>query len=100
MNNEKKSYEILQQELAAAADKITIGARYGHYKHPDKPYEVLGFVVWEENDEVAVMYQPIHEPEVVFARPVSVWLETVKWEGGTIPRFSRIPDGNDATLVS
>jgi len=90
MDDEKKSYEQLRQELADAAEKINVGDTYGHYKHPEKPYRVKGFCILEANDEVAVMYEPLDQPGIVFARPVNVWLETVEWEGKTAPRFSKL----------
>lgn len=88
--NEKKSYEQIKQELAEAFAKIEVGAIYAHYKHPELPYMIKGFAVWEATDEVAVLYQPLHEPEVVFVRPLKVWLETVDWEGKTMPRFVKV----------
>jgi len=90
MNDEKKSYEQLRQELADAATKVNVGDMYGHYKHPDKPYCIKGFCVLEANDEVAVMYEPVDQPGVVFVRPVSVWLEAVEWNGTIVPRFTKI----------
>lgn len=90
MNDEKKSYDQLREELATAGNKITVGGLYVHYKHPEKPYRIIGFVVWEEDDSVAVLYQPLQEPGVTFCRPFDVWLEVVKWEGKLIPRFSKV----------
>lgn len=88
--DEHKSYEQLRKELAEAATRILVGQLYAHYKHLDKPYKILGFVVWEATDQIAVLYQPIDKPDVTFARPVNVWLETVEWEGRTLPRFAKV----------
>ena len=88
--DDKKSYEQLKQELADAARSIEVGGRYAHYKHPELPYIIKGFAIWEVTDEVAVLYQPVHEPAVTFVRPLKVWLETVEWEGKTVPRFVKI----------
>lgn len=92
MKDEKKSYDVLTQELKQAESKIQIGGLYAHYKHPELPYEVKGFAVWEATDEVAVLYQPLHQPEVVFVRPLTAWLETVEWEGKVLSRFTRVVD--------
>ena len=90
MNDEKKSYNDLKQELNEAAKKIEVGGLYAHYKQPELPYKIRGFAVWEETDEVAVLYQPVHEPEVIFVRPLKIWLETVEWQGQTVSRFSKV----------
>lgn len=90
MNDEKKSYEALKQELQEAASRVEVGGLYAHYKHSELPYKIKGFAVWEATDEVAVLYQPVHQPEVVFVRPLAVWLETVEWEGRAVPRFSKV----------
>lgn len=91
MQDGKKSYGQLRQELKGFEDKITIGAAYAHYKHPELPYTAVGFAVREETDDVAVLYRPLHEPEVTFVRPASAWLETVEWQGKTVPRFRKLP---------
>lgn len=90
MADEKKSYDQLRQELADATSKVEVGAMYAHYKHPELPYLLKGFAVWEETDEIAVLYQPVHEPTVTFVRPLEAWLEIVEWEGQAVPRFARV----------
>ena len=90
MNDEKKSYETLKQELKEATGKIQVGALYAHYKHTELPYKIMGFAIWEETDEVAVLYQPVHEPEVTFVRPLHIWLETLEWQGKVVPRFAKV----------
>lgn len=90
MNDNKKSYEVLKQELRDAASKVEVGGLYAHYKHPELSYKIKGLAVWEATDEVAVLYQPVHQPEVVFVRPLTSWLEAVEWEGKTLPRFTKV----------
>lgn len=96
MNNpvDHKSLTALSEEIQAAAAQVKIGALYGHYKNPRTPYKVTGFVIWEATDEVAVLYEVQEEgmPHITFARPLSVWLETVEWQGQTVPRFSKTSD--------
>ena len=81
----------LHQALRAAGSQVEVGARYAHYKSPDHPYRVTGFAILEATDEVAVLYE-VQEADqrVVFARPLSSWLETVEWQGRTVPRFARV----------
>lgn len=90
MTPERKSYEQLKQELKEAADKVQVGVSYAHYKLPQLPYRVTGLAVMEASNEVAVLYQPLHEPDVTFVRPVSAWLETVEHNGQTLPRFTKL----------
>ena len=93
MNNDHKSEEQLAKELADAAQQVPVGTFYAHYKHPDweHRYEIKGHVILEASDEVAVLYKSLYmKQEVVFARALSVFQETVEWEGETVPRFIRL----------
>lgn len=87
-----KPLTTLSDELQAATQHVEVGALYGHYKNPQTPYKVTGFVILEATDEVAVLYEVQEEgaPRITFARALSSWLETVEWQGQTIPRFVRI----------
>jgi len=91
-----KPLTTLSDELQAAAQRVEVGALYGHYKNPQTPYKVTGFVILEASDEVAVLYEVQEEgaPRVTFARALSSWLEAVEWQGQTVPRFSRIQGDN------
>jgi hypothetical protein len=86
--NGHKSVEQIQQEIAEASEKVKVGGIYTHYKGADKRYKVLHFSSLEATDELCVVYQALYVPgDLSFVRPVSVWLETVEWEGKTVPRF-------------
>lgn len=88
-----KSEEQLVRDLAQAAEQVPVGANYVHYKQPDWEYryQIVDHVILEATDEVAVLYRPTYmEHKVVFARALSIWQETVEWEGKTVPRFARI----------
>lgn len=90
---EKKNPETLEKELAEAAKIVPVGAFYVHYKHPDDEhrYKVVGYVILEATDEVAVLYQALYiTQQVVFCRALRIWQETVEWEGKTVPRFTRV----------
>ena len=81
---------VLAGYLTAASRQVEVGGLYAHYKNPDKPY-VSDLVILEATDEVAVLYTPQYEnTPVTFARALSNWLETVEWEGKTVPRFTKV----------
>lgn len=90
ITNEHKSLEQLEQEVADASKRITLGATYSHYKGADKIYKVLHFATLEETDELCVVYEALYTNGLKFVRPVSVWLETVEWKGKAVPRFAII----------
>jgi hypothetical protein len=89
-----KPLAILFDEMQSAAQQVEVGALYGHYKNPQAPYKVTGFVILEATDEVAVLYEVQEDgtPRIAFARPLSVWLESVEWQGQIVPRFSKLAD--------
>ncbi|HBP00003.1 MAG: hypothetical protein UU48_C0033G0004 [Candidatus Uhrbacteria bacterium GW2011_GWF2_41_16] len=67
--------------------------KYGHYK--GKEYEVIGFARHSETLEELVIYKALYHSEefgenALWARPKSIFLETVNIEGKEIPRFKYI----------
>jgi hypothetical protein len=88
--NDHKSAEQLHQESADASRQITLGATYAHYKDPAKHYKVTQFVVLEATDQIGVVYQALYDPELSFVRAVDIWMETVEWNGQTVPRFTKL----------
>ncbi|WP_276756086.1 DUF1653 domain-containing protein [Pseudoalteromonas marina] len=59
---------------------------YQHYKGPQ--YKVLYKATHSETDEQLVIYQALYGEFGIWARPLSMFLETVEKEGKTIPRFA------------
>lgn len=90
MGKTHKEQIELAKEVAAAEEKVTIGARYQHYKGADKIYEVLGLGFLEATNELCVIYKACYDQELTFLRPVTSWLEFVEWEGKTVPRFTKV----------
>lgn len=84
-----KSLEELRALLAEAAKKVSVGAKYYHYKDANKLYTVTGLSILEASDEVAVKYAMDTNPDIEFVRALTIWLETVDWNGQTVPRFSK-----------
>jgi hypothetical protein len=63
--------------------------KYQHYK--GNFYKVLGMARHSETTEEMVMYQAFYESEfgrdVVWVRPLDMFLESVEFEGKEVPRF-------------
>lgn len=72
-----QSLETLQALLEEAKTKVTLGGEYSHYKNPLSRYLVLGLVVIEASDEIAVRYSSHQHPEVEFIRPLTSWLDKI-----------------------
>lgn len=82
------SHEELNEQIEEAGKLVTIGAIYKHYKYPERDYQVQGFAIQEATQKVCVRYRNIRETDAPeFIRDLDSWLETVEWEGKTIPRF-------------
>ena len=65
----------------------------GTYKHSKsgKLYEVIGLALETEAEELLVIYRPLYENEYeLFARPASMFTETVVLDGKSVPRFEKI----------
>ena len=68
--------------------EIKIGGTYRHYK--GNLYKVLYIATHTENEEKLVVYQDIKDESKVWARPYSMWNETVKTENGEVLRFESL----------
>ena len=91
MTNINHDSEIaLDQELQTAAEQVPVGALYAHYKHPELIYIIGGHCMMEATDRPAVIYQAQYGKKITWARELGVFLETVEYEGKTVPRFTRI----------
>ena len=58
---------------------------YRHYK--GNLYRLLYIARHSETLEDMVIYQDVHCPEKIWARPASMWEETVVIGGECVPRF-------------
>jgi hypothetical protein len=78
----------LNQKLQQAARDVVVGATYGHYKYPDRTYQVLHLAIQEATEQVCVIYQDASHPDApIFVRDLDSWLEIVPWQGRLVPRF-------------
>ncbi len=75
----------LTAKLAQAAQQVTVGARYRHYKN--QTYTVIGLALREANSEPCVIYRADYDQNLTWIRPVANWIESVTVDGATVPRF-------------
>ena len=62
-----------------------IPGRYRHYKGNE--YTVLGVALHSETNEELVVYRQEYGDHGLWVRPKQVFLETVTFDGQTVPRF-------------
>lgn len=60
--------------------------KYRHFKGNE--YEVLFVAKHSETLEDLVVYRALYGEGGIWARPVSMWQETVEKNGKTVPRFA------------
>ncbi len=65
------------------------GVLYRHYK--GNVYEVVAVAKHSETLEELVIYKDTSDESKVWARPASMWNETVILDGKRVRRFERIP---------
>lgn len=90
MRRTHKQQIELKQLIDQAQSKISVGELYWHHKSKDKVYKVLCLAFLEANDDLCVVYKAQYGEQLTFVRPLSVWLESVEWEGKIVPRFSKV----------
>ena len=84
------SHSELNKQISDVSKLVELGAIYKHYKYPERDYKVLGYVIQEATEKVAIRYHNILEdgaPE--FVRDLDSWMETVEWDGVIVPRFKK-----------
>lgn len=58
---------------------------YQHYK--GNTYKVLHIAKHSETLEDMVIYQNVNAPDKIWARPASMWNDTIEIDGKTVKRF-------------
>jgi len=74
---------------------IKVGQKYRHYKDPAHIYEVIALPKHSETLEDMVVYKAMYEGNPVsdcWARPISMWRQTVQWDSKTVPRFTLVEE--------
>jgi len=65
----------------------------GKYKHfKGNVYELLFIAKHSETMEDMVIYRSINDESKIWARPISMWGETVEYQGKTVARFTYIKE--------
>lgn len=86
-NNE----QTLRERLDWAAEDVTVGAEYAHYKDPSSMiYKVAQLAIDEATQKVMVVYQAQYGENLTWSRPFNSFVEDVKHEGKMVPRFRLI----------
>ncbi|MBL8121231.1 DUF1653 domain-containing protein [Candidatus Saccharibacteria bacterium] len=84
----KKSLRELREMMTEATELVPLGSVWRHYK--GGVYTVEHIAYDEVTSEFEVVYRPEEAADVYFTRSLSVWLETVQWQGAALPRFEHI----------
>lgn len=87
MSQRIKSQQEISQDIKSAMMRVEIGAVYRHYKDEDKMYCVNAIGLHTETNDLYVIYQAQYGERITFVRPLSVWLETISWQGKLVSRF-------------
>ncbi|OIO29216.1 DUF1653 domain-containing protein [Candidatus Nomurabacteria bacterium CG_4_10_14_0_2_um_filter_30_12] len=67
--------------------KLELG-RYKHFKGGE--YEVMGIAKHSETLEDFVIYKPLYNHKGLWIRPLSMFLETIIFDGKKVERFQKI----------
>jgi hypothetical protein len=68
--------------------KAIEAGKYRHFK--GREYEVLHTAKHSETEEVLVIYRPLYGEKELWARPLSMFLETITRDGEQMTRFQKI----------
>lgn len=72
-----------------------IGGFYRHFK--GGLYVPVGFAEHTESKDDLVIYHSVIKPYWLWARPLSMWNESVEVDGKTVPRFEYLPASDETT---
>ena len=78
----------MEQNRYDDAIKTILPGIYQHYK--GNYYEALYIARHSETLEPMVVYKALYGDGGIWARPASMWNETVEHEGQTVPRFRKL----------
>ncbi|HSX35620.1 MAG TPA: DUF1653 domain-containing protein [Patescibacteria group bacterium] len=88
--HEHETDEQLASRLTKAAEQVTVGAYYMHYKQ--LKYKVLMLALREEDNEPCVVYEAQYGAHNTWTRPVALWLQDVQVDGKTVKHFTKFTD--------
>ncbi len=64
--------------------------KYRHFKGNE--YEVIGIAKHSETLEEMVVYRALYGNSDIWVRPISMWNETVEYNGNNVKRFTYIEE--------
>ena len=70
---------------------------YRHFK--GGVYRVIDIATHTETEEPMVIYRSKNQPERLWARPLSMWEETVIRDGQQYKRFTKIEEDTDGSYA-
>jgi hypothetical protein len=78
----------LSKIVTEAQTKVSVGAKYHHYKDTDQQYEVLAIALDEDTQKPCIVYKALYGKEIVWMRTLENFLEEVETDQGKICRFN------------
>lgn len=89
-------FDSIEQQLAYEASllsAISVGDVYRHHKN-QQLYTIIGFARDSETLQLKVVYQAMYTTvfgqNSVWVRDLSMFLESVEYNGQIVPRFSKV----------
>lgn len=83
-------YRELEMLLAEASETVPVGSVWRHFKGGD--FKVIAVVFDAETLQLEIVHEPLDHEGVIFTRTMTNWLESVNFEGYTLPRFEHMED--------
>jgi len=72
---------------------MTVEVKKGLYQHyKGGRYQVLDVARHSETEEWFVIYKPLYGEQSTWIRPLAMFVESVDYQGETVPRFRFIAD--------
>ena len=80
----------LKETVEKAEQIVSIGGLYTHYRNADHQYKVLAIAINEKTEEPCVVYQALYGEKLIWIRSLSVWCDSIEYEGKNVLRFIKI----------
>lgn len=85
-----KDAPLLLSELDKLKQRVSVGDKFYHYKHPEQLYTVraVGFI--EATEEPCVVYQANYGDEFTWVRTQDEFFAKVEVDGTQVDRFTKV----------
>ena len=80
----------LIKKTQQAERQVSVGGIYTHYRNPKQTYKVLAIAINETTEEPCVVYQALYGDQLIWVRSVSVWCESIEYNGQIVLRFVKV----------